>query len=164
MFYYEVFQKFSVEGVRYVIVGGLAVNLHGVPRLTQDLDIIILLNAENVGKTTNVLKQLGFLPSLPVAPEDLARPEVVKDWTENRNLVAFNFYHQEQGYKSVDIILVHPLDFEKAYENRIQRQVKDIEISLVSIEDLITMKEKSGRAQDLSDIQMLRRVRELAKK
>lgn len=164
MFYYEVFQKFSTEDVRYLIVGGLAVNLHGVPRLTQDLDIIILMHPENVGKTVGALKQLGFVPTLPVLPEDLGRPEIVKDWTENRNLIAFNFHHHEQAYKSVDIVLVHPLDFEIAYLNRIRRQVKEIEISLASVEDIIKMKEKSGRKQDLSDIQMLKRVQELRKK
>lgn len=60
------------------------------------------------------------------------------------------------------MFLVHPLNFEDAYRKRIVKKVKDVEISLVSLEDLITMKEFSGRDQDLSDVEMLKKVARLA--
>ena len=105
------------------------------------------------------MKELGYVPRLPVNPEDLANPDKVKDWIENKNLKAFSFYHKKDNYKVIDIVLVHPLDFEKSFINRTVKRAKDIDIYLASIDDVIKMKEFSGRTQDLSDIEMLNKVR-----
>ena len=83
----------------------------------------------------------------------------MKDWTENKNLKAFSFYHTKDAYKVIDIVLVHPLDFEKSFQNRTVKRAKDIDIYLASIDDVVKMKEFSGRTQDLSDIEMLKKVR-----
>ena len=137
----------------------MSVNLYGVPRVTQDIDIVIAMDRENVLKITSLLKELGYVPRLPVSPDDLANPDKVKDWTENKNLKAFSFYHKNENYKVIDIVLVHPLDFEKSFQNRTVKKVKDIDIYLASIDDVVKMKEFSGRSQDLSDIEMLNKVR-----
>jgi len=55
--------------------------------------------------------------------------------------------------------LVHPLNFEKAFENKAVKRAKDIEIYVASIDDLMQMKKDSGRSQDSSDIEMLKRVK-----
>jgi hypothetical protein len=96
---------------------------------------------------------------LPVKPADLADPEKVKDWTENRNMKAFSFNHKKDAYKVIDIVVVHPLDFEKSFKNRTEKKVKDITINLASIDDLIRTKEATGRAQDISDIEMLKKAK-----
>ena len=57
----------------------------------------------------------------------------------------------------IDIVLVHPLDFEKSFINRTVKKAKDIDIYLASVDDIIKMKEFSGRTQDLSDIEMLKK-------
>jgi hypothetical protein len=56
-------------------------------------------------------------------------------------------------------LLVHPLDFTKAYERKSVRKIKDININLASIDDIITMKIFSGRKQDLSDIELLEKLK-----
>ena len=159
MFYREILAGLYEKHIRYLIVGGLSVNLYGVPRLTQDIDIILSTDRENILKMIALLKDLGYVPRLPVNPEDLADSDTVKDWVENRNLKAFSFYHTKDKYKVVDIVLVHPLDFETSFKNRTVKRVKDIEIYLASIDDDITTKEFSGRAQDISDIEMLKKAR-----
>jgi len=159
MYYFEILEGLYKSKVRYLIAGGLAVNLYGVPRVTQDIDIVIAMSKENVLKITSLLKELGYVPRLPVNPEDLANPDKVKDWIENKNLKAFSFYHKKDNYKVIDIVLVHPLDFEKSFINRTVKRAKDIDIYLASIDDVIKMKEFSGRTQDLSDIEMLKKVR-----
>jgi len=159
MYYFEILEGLYKSKVRYLIAGGLAVNLYGVPRVTQDIDIVIAMSKENVLKITSLLKELGYVPRLPVNPEDLANPDKVKDWIENKNLKAFSFYHKKDNYKVIDIVLVHPLDFEKSFINRTVKRAKDIDIYLASIDDVIKMKEFSGRTQDLSDIEMLNKVR-----
>lgn len=159
MFYLEILEGLYKNEIRYLIVGGLSVNLYGVPRVTQDIDLIISMERENILKVISLLKNLDYLPRLPVIPDDMADPGKVRDWIENRNLKAFSFYHKKESYKVVDIVLDHPLDFKKAFEMRTVKHVKDIEIYLASIDDVIKMKEFSGRGQDLSDIEMLKRVR-----
>ena len=159
MYYFEILEGLYKSKVRYLIAGGLAVNLYGVPRVTQDIDIIIAMDRENVLKITSLLKELGYVPRLPVSPDDLANPDKVKDWIENKNLKAFSFYHKSENYKVIDIVLVHPLDFEKSFKNRTVKRAKDIDIYLASIDDVVKMKEFSGRSQDLSDIEMLNKVR-----
>ena len=159
MYYFEILEGLYKSKVRYLIAGGLSVNLYGVPRMTQDIDIVIAMDRENVLKITFLLKELGYVTRLPVSPDDLANPDKVKDWIENKNLKAFSFYHKNENYKVIDIVLVHPLDFEKSFKNRTVKRAKDIDIYLASIDDVVKMKEFSGRSQDLSDIEMLNKVR-----
>ncbi len=162
MYYFEILKGLYKSNVRYLLAGGLSVNLYGVPRVTQDIDIVIAMDKENVLKLTFLLEELGYVPRLPISPDDLANPDNVKDWIENRNLKAFSFYHKKDNYKVIDIVLVHPLDFERSFNNKTVKKAKDIDLYLASIDDLIKMKEFSGRAQDLSDIEMLNKVRKYA--
>lgn len=84
MYYFEILEGLYKSKVRYLIVGGLSVNLYGVPRVTQDIDIVIAMDRDNVLKITSLLKELGYVPRLPVSPDDLANPDKVKDWIENK--------------------------------------------------------------------------------
>jgi hypothetical protein len=164
MYYFEILEGLYKSNVRYLLSDGLSVNLYGIPRVTQDIDIVIAMDKENVLKLTSLLKESGYVPRLPVSPDDLANPDKVKDWIENKNLKAFSFYHKKDNYKVIDIVLVHPLDFEMSFKNRTVKKAKDIDIYLASIDDLIKMKEFSGRTQDLSDIEMLNKVRKYLEK
>lgn len=159
MYYFDLLKEFHSSGIKYMIAGGLSVNLHGIPRVTQDLDIIISLDSTNIAALNIVMKKLGFLPSLPVNPEYLADSSIRESWIREKNLIAFTFHHTSDNYRVVDIVLVHPLDFESAYQNRTVKTVRDFTINLVSIDDLIKMKKFSGRSQDISDIEMLQKLK-----
>ena len=161
MYYFEILEALYKKKVEYLIIGGLAVNLYGVPRVTQDIDLIISTTKRNITNILSVLKKLGYLPRLPVDRRDLMDSEKVKDWVENRNLKAFSFYHKKDNYKVVDILLVHPLHFEDSFNNRTIKKINQVDIYLVSLSDLIKTKKLSARMQDLSDIKMLRKVKKL---
>lgn len=160
MFYFDILKELFDRQIQYLIVGGLAVNLYGIPRVTQDIDIIILMTKPNIKKLILVLKELNYFPRLPINPEDIMNPEIVKTWVKERHLKAVSFYHEEDNYKGIDIVLVHPLDFTQAFENKTTKQINNTEIYLVSLDDLITMKAASGRSQDLSDIELLKKVKQ----
>ena len=159
MFYFDILERFYQDKIKYLIVGGLAVNLHGVPRVTQDIDIIIATDKDNILKINKILKELNYVPRLPVNPDDMADNETLKEWTEERNMKAFSFYNKKENYKVIDIVLVHPLDFEISYKNKKVKEAAGVEIFIASIQDIITMKKASGRGQDLSDIAMLEKVK-----
>jgi hypothetical protein len=159
MYYTEILEALQSKNVRYLIIGGLAVNLYGVPRVTQDVDLIISTDRSNILRLISVLKSLGYVPRLPVDPEKLADPDTVADWTKNKNMKAFSFYNKKENYKVVDIVLVHPLNFESSFKNKTVKKVKDVKIFLASMDDLVRTKEESGRPQDISDIEMLKKLR-----
>lgn len=160
MYYYEILEALYKNKIKYLLVGGLSVNLHGIPRFTQDIDIVISMDEENILKTSSVLEGLGYIPKLPIKARDLLNPEIVQDWVKNKNLKAFCFYHPQDPYKVVDIVLTSSLNFKKSYEHKVIKKLEDIEIHLISIEDLMEMKKNSGRPQDISDLEMLKQVQD----
>lgn len=64
------------NGVRYLVVGGYAVALHGHPRYTKDIDIWIELTPENAVRIVQALEQFGF-DSLGLTPADFLEPAQV---------------------------------------------------------------------------------------
>ena len=130
-------------------------NLYGVPRLTLDLDIIIELEEENLIRLLKALDTLNMRPRLPVNPKDLLNPEIRENLINNRNLTSFSFYSKTEPGSEIDIVIKYPLEFNTAFENRFTIVLKDFEVCLVSRDDLKTMKQSTGRKQDIADIEML---------
>ena len=158
MYYKDLLEAFEQEKIQYLLVGGVSVTLYGVPRMTQDIDFVISTTSENIEKVVNVLKKLDYIPRLPVDPMQLLDESMRRLWIEEKNLKAFSFYHKTHQYRVVDILLVHNLDFHESYENRNQISVWGMKINLVSVGDLIKMKEFSGREKDLSDVEIIKQI------
>ncbi len=60
--YQQFFNVIDKEGIDYLVVGGLAVNLHGIPRMTYDIDLMILLDTENIMKLIKILQGWKYYP------------------------------------------------------------------------------------------------------
>lgn len=155
----EVCGALNDAGVRYVVVGGVAVVLHGHPRLTADLDLIIDLDRDQVETALNVLDDLGFRPRLPVDRRDFADPEVRRGWIEERNLRVFSLHDPDDPVADVDLFAEHPLPFEELWDASVVIDVDGTDIRIASIDHLIRLKEQAARAQDVSDIEALERIR-----
>jgi uncharacterized membrane protein YqjE len=63
MFYQRLFAALARHNVRYLLVGGMAVNLHGIPRMTMDVDVIIALDPQNVDHFIAAANALGLRPT-----------------------------------------------------------------------------------------------------
>lgn len=161
MFYVELFRRLEEGGVRYLVVGGIAVNLHGVNRLTHDVDLMIALDAENLARFVAVAKRYSFKPVMPVAIEDLADAAKVRDWIVNKHMLAFGLRPQNPVEPTVDILVKSPVEFEAAYSRRVVAEVEGQPIAVAAVADLIVMKTGTGRAKDQDDIAMLKRLGEL---
>jgi len=161
MYYVEVFAAMYQEGIRYLIVGGMALNIYGIPRMTSDLDLMIDLEEENIKKLVFTLKKLGYTPRAPVQMEELIDKEKRKKWHKEKNMIMFTFYNKEQPYKEIDIFLINPIDFKHLYQNKRVIPFEDIEIYLPSLEGLINLKKKAGRSQDICDIEALVKLQEI---
>src|SRR3954471_23837754 len=106
--YVSILRALGAAGVEFAIAGGFAVVLHGVPRMTFDLDIVVDLSPGNVTRLVGALRGEGFRPRLPLALSELEDSEKRREWTETRNLIAFSLIHPERPMEELDVLLVLP--------------------------------------------------------
>lgn len=152
----RVFKALNQAGVRYLVVGGVAAVLHGVSRLTVDVDICLSLNESNLGPFWETVTRLGYRPSLPVSLQDLSEPATVRSWREERNLRALKFWDPQDNLAlGLDLVLELPFDFDEAHERRVIFKYHGLDLPVMAKADLIRMKKASGRTQDLSDVEIL---------
>jgi predicted nucleotidyltransferase len=133
--------------VKYLVIGGYAVGIHGYPRFTKDLDISIQISEENAEKIVRVINDFG-LDSLRLTKEDFLKA---------------NFITQI-GYDPVRIDILNDLDvvaFEDAWKNRKVVFMVDVPINFIGYDELLIIKEKAGRKQDLADIDKLKKRNKL---
>ncbi|OGC04244.1 hypothetical protein A2276_06560 [candidate division WOR-1 bacterium RIFOXYA12_FULL_43_27] len=155
MYYLEVFNKLNKAKVRYLVVGGVALVLHGVVRLTADLDLFVDLEENNLNKLLKALAELGYKPRLPVSPTDFANRAIRENWIKEKNMLVFTFLHSKDDFKVIDVFVNEPIPFDRAYSNRQTLKAQGVTIKTISFKDLIALKKISAREQDLKDIEML---------
>ncbi|MCK5580205.1 MAG: hypothetical protein KAJ18_02920 [Candidatus Omnitrophica bacterium] len=161
--YEEILESFQEKKVKYVLVGGIAFNLLGGLRNTADLDILVEMSDANLQKVVEILKKHGYGVKQPVDPTGLAHKETREDWIQNKHIKAFNFY-KEDGLKEVDIIIESPVSYQDARKDAILIKIGSIRLPVISVDNLIKMKKKAGRAVDRFDIEELRKIKRLRKK
>ena len=154
--YEDVLKEFQEQRVKYVLVGGIALNLLGGYRNTLDMDILVEMSDNNLRKIVTILKKLGYHVKQPVDPIGLADKEIRKDWISNKHMKAFNFYKDEKSYEEVDIIISSPVSYEKARKNHKKIKVGRLSLPVISVDDFIKMKKAAGREKDLLDIKEIK--------
>lgn len=152
------FKGLADKNIDYLLVGGLAVNFHGIPRMTYDIDIMILLEEENVKGLIDQFQDWGYRPRIPENPILLADEKKRKVWSEEKAMKAFTFWNDQAVLKEVDVVFDSPIDYKELKRRAIKIRVQDIEVPVISIHDLIKMKDKSERQQDLSDAEQLKEL------
>jgi hypothetical protein len=158
--YEDVLRAFKKEKVKYVIVGGIAINLHGFLRSTADMDILVEMSNENLKKVVTILKKKGYQVKQPVDPMGIADRGTRLDWIQNKHMKAFNFY-KDAELKEVDIIIDTPISYEVAKKNKVDFKTDIGSLPVISIDDLIKMKKKAGRTADKIDIAQLKQIKRL---
>jgi len=154
----EIFKTLADGKVDYVVVGGLAVIMHGHLRATRGLDLVIGLSPENCRRGVRALASIGMRPRLPVAMEDFADPAKREDWVANRNMLVFQLWDPINPDRSVDIFVREPMDFDELQADAIVKDLDGVLIPVASIRHLIRLKQAAGRSRDLDDIRALREI------
>jgi len=127
------------NNVKYLLIGGWAVGLHGHPRATKDIDFLIFSDNENLNNLKKALNDFG-------APSD--DTEYLR---EKGRVIRY-------GVSPIQIDIINDADgieIEDCYLRRGNVVVEDIEISLISKADLIKNKKSTGRQSDLADVEKL---------
>ncbi|MBF0349401.1 MAG: hypothetical protein HQM11_00125 [SAR324 cluster bacterium] len=161
MMYETVFEKFAKNNLRYVVIGGIAVNFHGFSRATSDLDILMVLSDEEIRKFISIVTELAYSPRQHIALSDLLNPEKRREWIEEKNMKVFSLIRHNNPMETIDLMIHCPLEFESIYERRLLMPFRQIEIPVASIPDLIELKKWAGRERDLIDIKALKKIQEL---
>lgn len=157
--YEEILREFQEQGVKYVLVGGIAFNLLGGSRNTLDMDVLVEMADENLAKVVGILKNAGYHVKQPVDPMGIAHSKTREDWIKNKHMKAFNFYKGEYSYQEVDIVIDSAVTFEEAIKDAAVVRIRDLNLPVISKKNFIKMKKRSGRDKDLRDIKELNLIR-----
>lgn len=142
----------SKQGVKFAIVGGYAVALHGAIRGTVDIDLVISLDEKQFEAAQRALESLGLASRLPVSSSEVFhfRDEYIR----NRNLTAWSFINPDNPLDIVDIIITHDFNDITVVQKKLGKQT----LPVIAIPDLIAMKRTAGRPQDIEDIKALEKL------
>jgi hypothetical protein len=162
MGYFEkVFRALNKEKVKYLVVGGVAVNLHGYLRATGDIDILLLLEEGNLLRMKKAMEELGYIERLPISIQNLKDHKQVKKWLKEKGMTAFAFSPPPYNPLMLDILVEESLKFEDANKKSIKKIFEGVTIPVVCIQDLIRMKKKSDREKDMIDLKALIKLKNL---
>jgi len=129
----DVFSSLQNHQVEYVVIGGIAAVLHGVPRATFDLDILIEATPENAKRLLEAFLDAQLGTAALVTVEELLAHEI----TIFRDRVRIDVQTSTPG-----------LDFASAYERRVTMSYEGQEFYILSKADLIAAKRAAGRPKD----------------
>jgi hypothetical protein len=137
----EFIESLNANHVRYLVVGGYAVALHGHPRYTKDLDIWVECNNQNAQALMQALSQFG-MGSLGLSEQDFLVPDQVV----------------QLGYppNRIDILVsISGVEFSECFPKRVEVFLDGVMVNFIDLEHLKLNKKASGRMQDLADLENL---------
>jgi len=137
----EFIQSLNDNQVRYLVVGGFAVALHGYPRYTKDIDIWIELEPVNASRVINALEQFGF-GSLGLKEQDFLEAETII----------------QLGYppRRIDLLTTMTgVNFKDCFPARVVVDMDGLPVNFIDLENLKRNKQATGRAQDIADVENL---------
>jgi len=126
--------------VKYLVIGGIAAVLYGVPRATFDLDVLIEPSAQNAERLLKGMIDAGLGTASLTTVEDLLSKEI----TIFTDRIRLDVQTSTPG-----------IVFEDAWERRVTMNYKGQALEVVSLRDLIASKRAAGRDVDLQDVRML---------
>jgi hypothetical protein len=155
-----IFAALQATGARYVVVGGVAVNLHGYQRFTKDVDLVVELIPDQTLHVLEALQSLGFRPNIPVKVTDFANPAIRESWVREKGMMVFQLF-SDTSRVTVDIFAQYPVEFDELYAESTIVWLPSASLRIASIEHLMQMKRVAGRPQDMLDLEKLEMIRQL---
>ena len=142
----DLFATLNGAGAEYMVIGAHALAVHGAPRFTKDLDILVNCTEANAKKVWKALQEFGA-PMGSLRAVDLHTPGLM--------------FQMGLAPNRIDILTsADGLDFGAAWGCKVEAHYGDQPIWILGRQDLITNKAATGRPQDLADIDALNRMEE----
>lgn len=154
----EILARLHDSGAEFVIVGGVAAVLHGGTRVTFDLDIVPRLETESWTATVELLWSMGARPRIPATLQQICDVDQVRSWQRDKGMLALNL-RTPDGTTEVDLLVAESDGFTGLRDRALAVTVDGRTFHVASVDDLIDMKKRAGRPQDLLDIAHLESVK-----
>ena len=145
--YHDLFRGLRDAQVEYLLTGAVALTLHGVPRISYDVDLLVEPSPANVERARRLLAGWGYAEK---AVEEEACPGTAGGCVVRR------FAHPASPLGEIDLVLLAPLAWAALAGRAAAFTLVDVPIPAVSREDLLALKEASARPQDREDAASLR--------
>ena len=139
----ELLRLLNANSVKYLLIGGYAVVLHGYVRNTNDLDIVVSDEPDNARRVAKALAEFGFGETTLDAELFTQKDSLVRMGVEPMKIEILNY--------------LKGVGFDEAYERRKHVKVEDIDVTVIGLDDLIANKTAVGRLRDLNDIAELKK-------
>jgi hypothetical protein len=150
MLLYEITDSFQAAKLKFALVGGYALALHGLVRATMDVDLVLSLTENDFNLAQVTLGKLGLQSRLPIRAQDVIKMR--QEYIKERNLIAWSFVDFVNPARQVDILMTK--DFSELETEKIS--VGGRKIVVASLQELMRMKQESSRPQDLVDIENIK--------
>lgn len=141
--YLELIKHLNEAKIKYLIIGGVAAIIYGIPRITKDIDIAIIPEYKTIEKFLEILKKVNFGTAYTTNPSKILESKV----TIFEDYFRLDILTEADGF-----------DFNLSWAKREIISVKEINLNVVSMQDLIIMKKASGREIDLEDVRLLEKI------
>ena len=155
----ELLQALSDGNVQYVLVGGLAVQLHGFMRATFDIDLVLAMDDGNLARFIDVAKRFGLKPGIPVPIDSLRDAGQIEQWHREKGMLAFSLREPQAAGSVVDVLVRPEISFETLMANAVKGALFGRLVLIASIDDLLAMKRAANRPKDQLDIVALEKIK-----
>jgi hypothetical protein len=153
----EILSTLTESKVKFIVCGGVAVVLHGVERMTVDLDIALDFSPANVKKFISAVYKLGLLPRVPVPPDALIHESQREMLIKEKGAVVFTFLDPDNPFRMIDVMLACDKSYKTLVAGSEIKRIGGQAIRIASKKQIIAMKKKVRplREKDRFDIKAL---------
>ena len=141
----KLYKSLNKHKVKYLIIGGVAAIIYGVPRTTLDIDIFIEPTLRNAEKLLGALKDSGFGTASLTSPSKILDNEI----TIFEDYIRLDVFTKVKG-----------MAFDKAWERQRVKKMMSVPIKFASLKDIISSKKASKRRIDKEDLALLKQLQD----
>ena len=155
----DLLQALSSNGVDFVLVGGMAVQLHGYSRMTYDIDLVLSMTDANLTRFIDIAKRFGLAPVIPVSIDSLKNASLIDQWHREKGMLAFALREPVVAGSVIDVLVRPDVPYERLNTDAVEGRLFGCIVKIASIEHLLEMKRIANRPKDLLDIRALEKIK-----
>jgi len=147
----DIIKKFNQSDLDYVVVGAVALIIHGLPRSTVDLDLYLPAKKGIIEALFKITDCLGLKSEQKAIVKLSKSPELFSgQW------ICFSY----EGQDILDVFFANQPEFLEIYKRSQLKKSKNFKIRVAALDDIVLMKRQSGRTIDLADINLIKEAKQ----
>ena len=156
----QIIRELAARRIDFIVAGGVAALLHGVQRMTLDLDIALDRREDNLHAFLDTVAAMGLRPRAPVPPETLLDEAAVAEIVLDKHALVFSFIDPDKPHRQIDVFISPRYDYETMIRESEMMDLHGFRVAVLSKRALIREKRAMDpkRAQDIQDLEALLRL------